>query len=176
MRLHQIKVDFNAEHDRLLMRVSTGDAKEVLLWLTRRCVKLLWPAVVKMMEASPHVQLRGSTPEARAALLGFEHEKALQQADFSKTYEETPRERPLGAEPILVARIQTRWETDSQYVLTLLPLNGQGVHLTFDVALLHSYGKLLQSAVAKAEWDFKIDLPEAQQQVTGETSGERKLN
>jgi hypothetical protein len=176
MRLHQLKVDFNAEHDRLLMRVSTSDAKEVLLWLTRRCVKLLWPAVVKMMESSPQVQLHASTPEARAALLGFEHEKALQQADFSKTYEEAPRERPLGAEPILVARIQTRVETEDKFVLTLLPLNGQGVHLTFDVALLHSFGKLLQSAVAKAQWDFKIDLPEAQHQFTAETSGERRLN
>ena len=72
MQLHQIKIEFNAEHDRLLMSVSTSDGQEILLWLTRRCVKLLWPLLIKMVESQPRVQLQGATPEARAALVGME--------------------------------------------------------------------------------------------------------
>ena len=48
MKLHQIKIEFVPEHDRLLLAISTaqgaegeGQGQEMLLWLTRRCVKLL---------------------------------------------------------------------------------------------------------------------------------------
>jgi hypothetical protein len=161
MQLHQITLEFDAEQDRLLMRISTSDAKEVALWLTRRCVKLLWPLFVKMVEASPRIQLQGASAEARAALLELEHEKAMQQADFSKPYESSARERPLGAEPILVARVHTGRNEGGNHVLSLLPANGQGINLSMEEGLLHSCCRLLQSAVAKAEWDIKLEFPEA---------------
>ena len=41
MRLHQLKLDFNPEQDRLLLRVSTDNQLEVRLWLTRRALRLL---------------------------------------------------------------------------------------------------------------------------------------
>jgi hypothetical protein len=175
MQLHQIRIDFDAENDRLLMCISTSDGKEVLLWLTRRCVKLMWPLFLKMVEASARVQLPGTTPEARAALLGLEHEKAMQQADFSRPYQEAARERPLGGEPILVARVHTRRDEAGNAVLTLLPASGQGVHLNLDDRLLHSCCKLLQNAVAKAEWDFKLEFPEAPLS-SAESGGARTLN
>jgi hypothetical protein len=81
MKLHQLRLDYITEHDRLLLRISTDDGKEVLLWLTRRCVRLLWPLLVDMAQSSPRIALQGS-PEARAALLGFEHEQALRARGF----------------------------------------------------------------------------------------------
>jgi len=106
MRLQQVKIEFVAEQDRLLVRLAFGDRAEVLLWLTRRCVKLLWPLLVKMVESAPRIALQ-PLPEARQALLDMERERALAQADFSRPYEEAARDRPLGAEPILIARINT---------------------------------------------------------------------
>ena len=44
MRLHQLKVEFDAAQDRLLMRVSTASSEEALVWLTRRCTIRLWHA------------------------------------------------------------------------------------------------------------------------------------
>lgn len=160
MRLHQLKLEFNPEQDRLVLHVLTDDGAEILLWLTRRCVKLLWVALVKMLQASPNVQLQGATPEARNALVGMQHEKALQGANFSKPYE-VARERPLGAEPILVGKIQTSRDPNGNNVLTLLPMNGQGVNIALDETLLHSFCKLLQNAVTRAEWDLKLELPQS---------------
>lgn len=160
MRLHQLKLEYSAEHDRLLLLVSTDDGKEVLLWLTRRCVKLLWPALVQMAQSEPPVASQPD-PLARAALLEFRHEKALSQADFSKPYEEAPRERPLGPEPILVGRIQWQRDESGNHVLTLLPLSGQGINLSLDENLLHSFCKLVQNAVKNADWDFTLNLPQA---------------
>src|SRR3977135_1299717 len=105
MRLHQLKVDYEAEQDRLLMLVATNDGVEVRLALTRRFVKLLWPLLVKLAEeASPRIRTQAN-PEARKALLGLEHESALSKADFSKPYDASTSATPLGEAALLLARL-----------------------------------------------------------------------
>jgi hypothetical protein len=159
MRLHQIKVDYDAGEDRLLMQLSTSEASEVRLWLTRRFVKLLWPLLVKLAEeASPRIRTQASA-EARRALLGLEHEEAVQRADFTKPYDASEREMPLGKAPLLLARIQTGRDRKGQPVVALHPAEGQGVTLTFDSVLLHSLCRLLQAAVKKSDWDMELKLP-----------------
>jgi len=161
MRLHQLKLDFIPEQDRLLLRVSTDNRLEVRLWLTRRMLRLLWPLLVQMVRSSPEVALQ-SNPQARDALVGMQHEKALSRANFAKSFEELPREMPLGAEPILVAHLQASKDGEGNQVLGLLPQQGQGIHLTLDNTLLHSLCKLLQNAVAKSGWDIALELPALQ--------------
>ena len=158
MRLHQLKLDFIPEQDRLLLRVSTDNQLEMRLWLTRRALRLLWPLLLKIVRSSPEIALQ-SNPQARDALVGMQHERALRQANFANPFEETPRELPLGPEPILVTRIQTNKDDGGNLVLGLLPQLGQGVHLTLDNTLLHSLCKLLQNAVAKSDWDIVLELP-----------------
>jgi hypothetical protein len=175
MRLHQLKIEFVPEHDRLMMRLSTDNGAEVLLWLTRRCVKRLWPLLVGMAQATPEIVVQPN-PEARRALLGFQHEKAVQQADFSRPYEEAARERPLGTAPLLVTRIQPRRDQQGRHVLGLLPTVGQGVHLTLDENLLHGMVKLIQNAVARAEWDLELQLPSGMAAVPIEEGGRPSLN
>jgi hypothetical protein len=159
VKLHQIKIEFDAEQDRLRMRVSTVNGQEALLWLTRRCVLRLWPLLVGGAEASPQVVTRAADPEVKKALLEFQHEKAISQAQFGKQYEEVPRTRPLGDEPLLIAKLQRRADQQGRIVLGLLPNDGQGIFLTLDEQLLHGFIKLLQQAVQRAEWGFKLDLP-----------------
>jgi hypothetical protein len=159
MRLHQLKIDFEAEQDRLLMLVSTSDQVEVRLWLTRRFVKLLWPLLVKLAEeVSPRIRTQVN-PEARKALLGLEHEQAVSRADFAKPYEAQSRATPLGESPLLLARVQTGHNRKGQPVVALHPAEGQGVTLTFDSVLLHSVCRLLQAAVKKSDWDIDLKLP-----------------
>ena len=159
MKLHQIKIEFDAEQDRLRVRVSTLSGDEALLWLTRRCVLRLWPLLVGGAEASPQVSTRAADPEVKKALLGFQHEKAISQAQFGKQYEDLPRTRPLGDAPLLVSKLQRRAGADGRIVLGLLPSQGQGIFLTLDEPLLHGFIKLLQQAVQRAEWGFNLQLP-----------------
>src|ERR1700740_1031115 len=125
MRLHQLKVEYDPEQDRLVMLVATSDAVELRLALTRRFVKLLWPLLVKLAEeTSPRIRTQAS-PEARKALLGLEHEQAVQKADFSKPYDAGEATRPLGDAPLLLARIQTGHDRNGQPVVALPPAAGQ---------------------------------------------------
>ena len=175
MRLHQLKIDYDAEQDRLLMQVATGEGVEVRLALTRRFVKLLWPLLVKLAEeASPRIRTQAN-PEARKALLGLEHEHAVSKADFSKPYDAGSHATPLGSAPILLARIQTGHDRNGQPVVALHPSGGQGVTLTFDSVLLHSLCRLLQAAVKKSDWDMELKLPGTEASEAGERPA-RTLN
>lgn len=175
MKLHQLKVDYNAEQDRLLMLIAASEGVELRMWLTRRFVKLLWPLLVQLAEeASPRIRTQAS-PEARKALLGIEHEQAVQKADFSKSYERASRSTPLGEEPLLLGRIQTGHDRKGQPVLALHPAEGQGVTLTLDSVLLHSVCRLLQAAVKKSGWDMDLKLPGAEPHPAEERAG-RTLN
>lgn len=177
MRLHQLKIDFVAEQDRLLMLIAASEQVEVRMWLTRRFVKLLWPLLVKLAEeASPRIRTQ-SNPEARKALLNIEHEQAVQKANFSKPYDDSIRATPLGAEPLLLARIQTGHDPTGQPVVAMHPADGQGVTLTFDPVLLHSVCRLLQAAVKKSDWDMELKLPgAAPEEAVPERSGRRTIN
>jgi hypothetical protein len=175
VKLQQLKVDYDAEQDRLLMLIATSDGVELRMWLTRRFVKLLWPLLVKLAEeASPRIRTQAN-PEARKALLGIEHQQAVEKADFSKTYERKPRSTPLGEEPLLLGRIQTGRDRKGQPVVAMHPSDGQGVTLTLDSVLLHSVCRLLQAAVKKSGWDMELKLPGAEAPATEERA-RRTLN
>lgn len=178
LKLERIRIEFDMEQDRLLMFILIHGAAEVRLWLTRRCVKRFWVAMQKMAEWKPEIQ-RQPTPEARTAVLQFEHEKAMREVKFSRQESEppetAPRTQPLGPDPLLVTRIQARREPDGRTLIALLPADGQGAHLTLSESLLHGLMKLLQQAVVKAEWDLVLELPQVDLSVSGE-EGARTLN
>jgi len=179
MRLERIRIEFDAEQDRLLMRVLIDGGSEVLLWLTRRCVKRLWQALLKMAEWKPEIQLQASE-EARTAVLHFEHQKALQEVRFSRPGEgepprAEPRAQPLGPEPLLITRIQARRMPDGHTQVAMLPNEGQGANLSLSDNLLHGLMRLVQAAVAKAEWELQLELPKAGLMAEAEY-GERTIN
>ena len=176
MRLHQLKIDFVAEQDRLLMLIAASEKVEVRMWLTRRFVKLLWPLLVKLAEeASPRIRTQPN-PEARKALLSIEHEQAVSKANFSKPYDDSTRATPLGAEPLLLARIQTGHDPNGHPVLAMHPSESQGVTLTLDPVLLHSVCRLLQAAVKKSDWDMELKLPGIEPQETAPERSRRTIN
>ena len=176
MRLHQLKIDYHPEQDRLLMLISARDGVELRMWLTRRFVKLLWPLLVKLAEESnPRIRTQAS-PEARKALLGLAHEQAVARADFSKPYDASERERPLGDAPLLLVRMQTAEDRNGLPILALYPAQGQGVTLTLDSVLLHSICRLLQAAVKTSDWDMELRLPGIDESQESPEQAVRTLN
>ena len=74
-------------------------------------------------------------------------------------YDDSTRATPLGANPLLLARIQTGHDPSGHPVVAMHPAEGQGVTLTLDPVLLHSLCRLLQAAVKKSDWDMELTLP-----------------
>ena len=175
MNLERITVEFAPEDDRLLVHVYFSGSAEILFWLTRRLVKRFWPVLLQMAQSRPEIQSQPN-PEARKALLGLEHEKALKQVQFSRAKQEPEREHPLGDTPFLVTRIRARRNAKGQTILSLLPKEGSGLDLSLGENLLHGLMKLIKDAAGKAEWDLALEVPTLDGLQTEDIPSERTLN
>ena len=153
-KLSQINLQFHAAEDRLLLLIKTDDLAEYRFWLTRRFVKMMWPALVKRMSSNEVVQSQPDT-SAKETVLSFQHEEAVSRSDFDTAYSREVNATPLGPEPLLVAKLNVKIQ-NSQTTLCLHPVDGQGIEIGLTDMLLHSFCKLLSDAVAKAEWDVTL--------------------
>lgn len=158
MNLERITVEFHAEEDRLRVRVFFDKKAEFQFWLTRRLVKRVWPLLLQMAQASPDIRMQPN-PEVRKALLGLQHQKALQEVKFSRATQEPEREHPLGNAPMLVSKVRARRNERDQTVLSLQPQQGNGVDLALGDTLLHGLMKLVQDTAVKAQWDLALAVP-----------------
>jgi hypothetical protein len=177
MNLERITVEFHAGEDRLLLRIFFNGRAEVQCWLTRRLLKRVWPVMIQMAQAKPDIQVQPN-PEARKAMLGMQHEKALQEVKFTRTPDESaaaPREHPLGNAPMLVSKVRAGRNPAGQTVLSLLPAEGNGVDLALGDNLLHGVLKLMQDTAVKAEWDLTLAVP-AMGSATPEDEAPRTVN
>jgi len=159
-QIEQMQIKFDPVEDRLLMRVSGGDNLEFRFWLTRRFVKLMWPALSHALKQSPLVQTQLS-PLARKEMLAFEHQKAVSDSDFRTPYRETPKTCPLGDEPVLLAKMQTRRNADGSFTLALGPQSGAGIDLALNNGLLHSLAELIRNGAALAHWELPTPIDDA---------------
>jgi len=149
---------FVVEQDRLLLRISTRDKAEYRLWLTRRVVRSLWAGLLKMFEDGP----AKDTPikaDKREAILSFEHQSAVEQADFKTPFEEAADSFPLGEKGVLVAKMRVGRKPDGVYTLTLGPGKGSGISINLDDKLMHSFMQMLIESSKSAEWGLDLRLP-----------------
>ena len=175
MNLERITVEFVPEDDRLLVHVYFSKSAEIMFWFTRRLVRRFWPVLLQVAQSRPEIQAQAN-PEARKALLGMEHEKALTKVRFSKAVEEPDRSHPLGDVPFLVTRIRTRRNGKGQTILSLLPKEGNGLDLALGENLLHGLMKLIKDSAARAQWDLTLEVPALSQSPPEPVPEERTLN
>ena len=155
-QLHQIQVAFVPLHDRLLLRVSTGDRSKYRFWITRRYLKLLWPVLGKLATDDPIVHQQ-TDATAKQEVVNFRREQVMQQSDFSQSFDESENEMPLGDEPVLLARIQTKTAAAGGHVLSLHPEQGDGIDLAISGNLIHALMGLLTTAVGQSDWDIRLE-------------------
>jgi len=148
MQLHQISAQYDTAQDRVLLRISTRDAREYRLWLTRRLTGMLWQGLFKLLERGAQRQV---SPEAQQALLEFQREQALAQSDFSQPFAADAL-NPAQAEPLLVQRVNMRRRSDGFYTLLFSPQGGEGLQIQLPESMVHALAKLLADMVRRADW------------------------
>src|SRR3954465_7108369 len=111
MKIHQLSVTYQAEQDRIFVRINTAASEEVRLWLTRRLMLGLWPLLSKLLtQHLLKLESAGSSLETaddglKKMLADFRKEEFLQQADFETPFEDQEVALPLGQEPVLVTDV-----------------------------------------------------------------------
>ncbi len=155
MNIHQIQMRYNAQEDRILLRILSAERAEFRFWLTRRYVKLLWTVLIRMLERDPAAAVHGDE-NVRRTMMGFQHANAVRGGEFAKPYEESVSALPLGSDPVLLARVSGKHAAHQPQTLSLHPEKGQGIDLGVNSGLLHMISKLLIDAVAQSDWDLKL--------------------
>jgi hypothetical protein len=155
MNIHQIQMAYNAQEDRILLRILSTQRAEFRFWMTRRYAKLLWTVLIKMLERDPAAATHADE-NVRRTMMGMQHANAVRAGEFAKPFEEGVSITPLGAAPVLLSRVSGKQPANQQPVLSLHPDKGQGLDLGVNTALLHMISKLLVDAVAQSDWDLKL--------------------
>lgn len=153
----QLQIQFDAIADRLLLRIRSADKAEFCFALTRRCVKLLWPLLLRAIAANREVR-RQADPLTKSAVISFQHQTAVSQSDFSQAYRDDACCWPLGRQPILVCRARLEPRPGLAGTLSLHPRQGRGIELALTEQLLHSLCKLLSESSRVAGWDLALDI------------------
>ena len=152
----QIRLEFNAVEDRLLLRISERESRTECFaysfWLTRRFVNMFLTAIDKLIGDELAADLQVS-PDAIDAMKKFQHEAALSKADFSTAYgAEDENCTVFRKKSILVARLKIKKRSAGKYVLSFLNNENIGIHLTVGMDIIHSLQKMLMDAARNAAW------------------------
>jgi len=166
-RINQIQIRYAPVEDRIVLRLNTEDSSEFRFWITRRYAKILSASLMKLLSSSEEI-LEHKEEEVQKAVMSFQHEEAVAQADFAKTFQAQPDNLPLGNTPVLLSKLTVKHTEDGNPMLCMYPEQGQGIDLALQQQLLHSISKLFADALLASEWgvDFSfVDTSSIQQEM-----------
>lgn len=164
MQIHQLSVTYQAEQDRILLRVNSTSGEEMRLWLTRRLMLGLWPVLGKihteqlLKTESAGSALEKADEDLRRMLADFRKEEFLQKADFDTPYEDKEN-LPLGTEPLLVTDVDATPLPTGRLRLAFTErasVSGgakpRGFQMELDPKLMQGLMHLLEQSLARAQW------------------------
>ena len=155
-KLHQINVQYSHVEDRILLRASTENDDEYLIWLTRRFTRMLLGML------GHEIKKRGgaTTPGAQK-----ETKRLFSEGAFEQPYaENAPKKRPLGA-GLLACSIKTTVAGDGNLILEIQSEAGQGIVFNLNDTLLYMFYSLLMQGVTQTEWQLDPFPESARQQL-----------
>jgi hypothetical protein len=160
--IQQINLGYNAQQDRLLLKVGLSDNSELLLWLTQRITKQLW----QMLNGEAHLptatSIQTETPPQQA-VEQFKHElqatEVLQKLDFATEYQartEVVNNGAMLAVSVVIINFENRPPS-----LELPCLEGITVRMNLTQELILALCNMLQLSAKEADW--QLGMPSLQQ-------------
>lgn len=150
--ISQIQVLYNAEEDRILLRVNSTDKQEFRFWITRRFSVLLLRVLSEYAVTDPDISLQTS-PDARQTVQEFKREQAIRNAELDKPFREDSSEFPLGETARLAFRL-TCHRSDQNLRLGIHPKLGEGINIVIDRTINANLTQLLLKAINQAQWNL----------------------
>jgi hypothetical protein len=154
--IHQIQIKYDPLADRLRMQVRTRAGEVFAIWLTRRLVQRLWPALQQVATHLALGRVPGDAlvhPEAQAMIAESVRNRPLANADFSQPFSTELAQRPLGEEPMLAAEVELQARPQASGGLRVTVSDGQRrITLQLNDDLHSAMLRLLEQATAAADW------------------------
>jgi hypothetical protein len=145
-KLHQINMQYSNSEDRILLRTSTDNNDEYLIWLTRRYTMLLFDILSK------EIDNRGGTTTISSKK---ETTKMYKDGAFEKPYaEETAKNHPLGENGVLAYGIKTGTDEQGNLTLVIQSESGKGITYNLNDSLIYMFYSLLTQSSERAGWNI----------------------
>lgn len=165
MELLQIQVTYQADQDRILLRLSFGDSgegmekQEIQAHITRRLLLQLWPTTLQAL-ATQVVLEKPEAAHASADIVQMKHESLLKQmrdgGGFTNPYEDGAQVFPRGEAPLLIHSINFNIVAGAPICLQFFPAGEDAFEITLPEGMMHGFCSLLQAAATEAEWGVDL--------------------
>jgi hypothetical protein len=153
--IQQINLGYNAQQDRLLLKVGLADNSELLVWLTYRITKQLW----QMLNGETHLPTANSIQTEmppQKAVEQFKQElqatQALEKLDFATEYQARTEVVNNGA-MLAIAVVMINFES-KPCSLEMPCLEGITVRMNLTQELILALCNMLQLSAKEAVWDL----------------------
>ena len=159
MHIRQVSLQYQAEADRLLLRVRSSDDKVFAVWMTRRlCLR---PVAAPVGVGATRRRVSGCAAcHADAGSCGdarrFGPPADLGTSDFSQPFQATAAQQPLGPEPMLAHVVQLTPQSGGQLKLSISDAQQRNVQLVLDAALGTAVRELMAAALRQADWGLAL--------------------
>jgi len=151
--IRQIQARYDAEQDRILLRVSRDDDKEFRIWLTRRFLSLILKALNQHLEIDPDISSQTS-PSSKEEVKAFKREQALEQADFQQPFADSEESYPIEQTVPVAFKLNYSLLRDGLLRLQLLPRQGEGLDFVLTSQISISFIEMLTAAGVKGQWQL----------------------
>ena len=155
--IQQINLGYNAQQDRLLLRVGLSDNSELLVWLTYRITKQLWQLLNGETHLPTATSIQSETPPQQA-VAQFKQEAqvvdTLQKLDFITEYK--PRTDIVNDGAMLATSIVLINHENKPTSLELPCLEGITVRMNLSQELILALCSMLQLSSKEAAWELGL--------------------
>ena len=163
MIIHQLQATYQAQQDRILLRLNTTTNEEFRLWLTRRMLLSFLPQLMKVTSdmTSKQPQLASHDSANPQALAHFKKQEAVALADFDTPFKAEVMTLPIGSEPLLASTVHMIPINNEQLTLGFEePAQGDAAarnfSVTMDSQVFHSLLHLLETVLKHADWGLAL--------------------
>lgn len=151
--IQQLNLGYNAQQDRLLLRVGLSDDSELLLWLTYRIARQMWQLLSGETHLPTADSIQADVPVANAVeqfKLEAQATEALKKMDFATQYQ--PRKEIRNDKALLA--IDLKLSEGNIKHLDVMCLEGVTVGMNLPPALVLALCNMLQLSVKESGWNI----------------------
>ena len=165
--IQQLNLAYDADQDRLLLKVGLTDNSELAIWLTRRIAKSIW-TWLHGTHVTEESALQVFTMNAQGGLDNISPQlmtpqqvsaeslvnSATPNIDFKSQYQEN--RTPMLDAPLLAVTCEIVEDTQTQFVLDLSARDGKRARVALSMELKIAFANMLQLATKEAGWDINL--------------------
>lgn len=167
MQIHQLQASYQADQDRILLRLNTHSGEEMRVWLTRRMLKGMLGHVQKLADQI-QIQTRQSPTPASGA--SEDEPDASTPAAFDNDFE-TPFEYgsettlPLGETPLLTTALHVTPDADNSLKVRFDEVfdgtteASRSMEVVLGPDLLMGLVQVLDAVLRVADWGMVLNSP-----------------